>query len=136
MPLRECVGDQIQILAKTAAGDLVMVNPSEFADGKSAGTLSPLDATEAVMIYVREDKIPVYNLDGQVLHTAQGLKGVVAAASFDFPRINLVNQLVDSTHEFGFPAIEPLRGAPPADFVYPDDYISGVADRPADEGKF
>ncbi len=44
--------------------------------------------------------------------------------------------MVDSTIEFGFPAIEPLRGAPPPGFVYPADYISGVADEPRHKGKY
>jgi len=71
-----------------------------------------------------------------VLNSATGLGGNLEAAEMPFPRYNLLQQLVDSTIEFGFPAIEPLRGAPPPGFVYPADYISGVADTPDHEGKF
>ena len=71
-----------------------------------------------------------------MLNSAVGLGGNLEAAEMPFPRYNLTSQLVDSTIEFGFPAIEPLRGAPPAGFVYPAGYISGIAGEPEDEGDF
>jgi sulfur-oxidizing protein SoxB len=135
--LRKCVEDKILILAKKPDGTLVMVNPVQYRDAREAGHILVVDAVEAVRRYIAGTDINVYDLDGALIHTALGLGGNVEAAEMEpFPRYNLLKQLVDSTIEFGFPAIEPLRGAPPPGFVYPPDYISGVADRPEDDGKF
>lgn len=135
--LRKCVEDKTQILAKKPDGTLVMVNPVEYKAAREAGSIEVVDAVEAVRRYIAETAIEVRNLDGVLIHTALGLGGDVEAADMPFfPRYNLLSQLVDSTIEFGLPAIEPFRGAPPPGFVYPADYISGVADTPDDEGKF
>jgi len=162
---RATVGEKIQILAKDASGDLVMVSPSEYKTGMESNpqTIFPLDAVEALARYISEDSIPVYNWSGGVksaapMHTAQGLNGLKASgeinpvggvkfANFEYPRINLVNDagksentLVDCTKEFGSPCIEPLRGAEGAiangNVVLPANYIKGVADAPSEEGEF
>lgn len=119
LSLRECAKDKISILAQTSAGVLVYVNPVVYKAGLTDGSLRPLDAVEVVRRYIQTH-----------------LNARVRAQAFDFPRINLSTQLVDSTVEFGFAAIEPLRGAPPAGFVYPVDYRSGVADTPSNKGRF
>lgn len=151
--LREFVGDKILVVAKDTDGDFVMLNPQAFSLGKKAGTVQPVDAVEVVARYISGTDIPVYAWDaaagkkGAVHHTAKGLGGKVQVANFEYPRINLVddsgkpaNTLVDCTVEFGSPCIEPFRGAEAAvangNVPLPKGYIKGVADRPANEGKF
>jgi 2',3'-cyclic-nucleotide 2'-phosphodiesterase (5'-nucleotidase family) len=53
-----------------------------------------MDATEVVRMYL-----------------ATFPNNTLTASSFVFPRINITEPLPDSTAEFGFPVIEPLRGA-------------------------
>lgn len=134
----ECVGDLIQILAKDSEDsnpNIVFVNPKEYDDGLNAGKLFPLDVVEALKYYINQSNIPVYDWDpilmqkDILLHTAQGLDGEVEFDEFDYPRINLTTPLVDATEEFGFPVIEPLRGAA----LVPGDH---VADPPANQGSF
>ena len=134
--LRKCVENKTLILAKKPDGSLVMVNPVDYAGLRTTGAIEVVDAVEAVRRYIESDAITVTDMDGNVLNSTTGLGGNLEAAEMPFPRYNLLQQLVDSTVEFGFPAIEPLRGAPPPGFVYPAGYISGVADTPDDEGKF
>lgn len=143
---RAKVGDKIQILAKDANGNLIMVNPQEYKDGTEAKAILPLDAVEALARYIKESTIPVYDWDAAsmsksvLLHTASGLGGGVKFADFEFPRINLVNPLTNCTIEFGSPCIEPFRGAEGAlangNVTLPPGYIKGVADTPAKEGEF
>ncbi len=134
--LRKCVENKTLILAKKPDGSLVMVNPVDYKALRASGAIEVVDAVEAVRRYIESDSITVTDMDGNVLNSATGLGGNVEAAEMPFPRYNLLQQLVDSTIEFGFPAIEPLRGAPPPGFVYPAGYISGVVDTPNDKGKF
>ena len=134
--LRKCVENKTLILAKKPDGSLVMVNPVDYKALRASGAIEVVDAVEAVRRYIESDSITVTDMDGNVLNSATGLGGNLEAAEMPFPRYNLLQQLVDSTIEFGFPAIEPLRGAPPPGFVYPAGYISGVADAPDDKGKF
>jgi len=134
--LRKCVQDRTMILAKKPDGSLVMVNPVDYKSLRASGAIEVVDAVEAVRRYIASDTITVTDMNGNVLNSTTGLGGNVEAAEMPFPRYNLLSPLVDSTLEFGFPAIEPLRGAPPQGFVYPADYISGVADTPDDEGRF
>jgi S-sulfosulfanyl-L-cysteine sulfohydrolase len=134
--LRKCVESKTLILAKKPDGSLVMVNPVDFKALRATGEVEVVDAVEAVRRYIESDAITVTDMEGNVLNLAVGLGGNLEAAEMPFPRYNLLAPLVDSTIEFGFPAIEPLRGAPPEGFVYPDGYISGVADTPDDEGDF
>lgn len=155
---REAVGDLIQILSKDAEDDLgnyVLVNPSEYHIGMTSvpQKLFPLDVVEAIARYIRDVDIDVFDWDviamekSNLLHTAKGLGGAVVKENFDYPRINLINDngetentLVDSRIEFGFPVIEPLRGAEGAlingNIILPDGYIKGVADTPSSEGVF
>jgi len=135
--LRKCVQDKTLILAKKPNGNLVMVNPVDYKALRASGDIQVVDAVEAVRRYIESANVTVTDMTGNVLVSATGLGSTVEAVDMPFfPRYNLLRQLVDSTIEFGSPAIEPLRGAPPAGFVYPADYISGVADTPDDEGKF
>ncbi|KPJ93612.1 MAG: hypothetical protein AMJ53_06915 [Gammaproteobacteria bacterium SG8_11] len=109
---RDCVGDKIKIMAKNADDELILVNPKEFADGKGT-TVFQVDAVELVARYIAGNAIPVKDLNGNTLYVAHGLKGTVKEAEFrkTFPRINLTSALPDQVIEFGFPIIEPLRGA-------------------------
>jgi len=134
--LRKCVENKTLILAKKPNDDLVMVNPVDYKKLRASGEIKVVDAVEAVRRYIASDTITVTDMEGNVLNSTVGLGGNVEAADMPFPRYNLLSPLVDSTVEFGFPAIEPLRGAPPEGFVYPAGYISGVADTPDDEGHF
>ena len=134
--LRKCVENKTLILAKKPDGSLVMVNPVDYKTLRASGEIEVVDAVEVVRRYIESDSITVTDMDGNVLNAAVGLGGNLEAAEMPFPRYNLLSPLVDSTIEFGFPAIEPLRGAPPVGFVYPAGYISGVADEPDDEGEF
>ncbi len=134
--LRKCVENKTLILAKKPDGALVMVNPVDYKTLRATGAIEVVDAVEVVRRYIESDSITVTDMDGNILNSAIGLGGNLEAAEMPFPRYNLLAPLVDSTIEFGFPAIEPLRGAPPEGFVYPAGYISGVADMPDDEGDF
>jgi len=134
--LRKCVENKTLIVAKKPNGDLVMVNPVDYKALRASGEILVVDAVEVVRRYLESDTITVTDMAGNVLNSAVGLGGNLEAAEMPFPRYNLLTPLVDSTIEFGFPAIEPLRGAPPVGFVYPDGYISGVADTPDHEGHF
>jgi len=134
--LRKCVESKTLILAKKPDGSLVMVNPVDYKALRASGEIEVVDAVEAVRRYIESDNITVTDMAGHVLNSTVGLGGNLEAAEMPFPRYNLLAPLVDSTIEFGFPAIEPLRGAPPVGFVYPEGYISGVADAPDDEGDF
>jgi len=134
--LRKCVADKTLILVKKSDGSLVMVNPVDYKNLRASGEIEVVDAVEVVRRYIASDTITVTDMNGNVLNSTVGLGGNVEAADMPFPRYNLLSPLVDSTVEFGFPAIEPLRGAPPEGFVYPAGYISGVADTPDDEGHF
>ncbi len=151
LTLREfaSLNDRIQILAKDGDGALVMVTPQQYADGRAAGTLAVVDAVEVLARYIGGGAMNVYDWNaaamakGDVKHVAQGLNSQVEFANFEFPRINLVdgdgnttNNLVDCTIEFGSPCIEPYRGAENGVVALPADYIKGVADTPADKGKF
>lgn len=134
--LRKCVEDKTLVLAKKPNGDLVMVNPVDYASLKAAGDIVVVDAVEAVRRYIESDTITVTDMSGNVLVSTTGLGGNLEAAEMPFPRYNLLSPLVDSTAEFGSPAIEPFRGAPAPGFVYPANYISGTADTPDDKGNF
>ena len=134
--LRKCVESKTLILAKKPDSSLVMVNPVDYKTLRASGEIEVVDAVEVVRRYIESDNITVTDMNGNVLNSAVGLGGNLEAAEMPFPRYNLLAPLVDSTIEFGFPAIEPLRGAPPQGFVYPAGYISGVADTPDNEGDF
>ncbi len=134
--LRKCVEHKTLILAKKTDGTLVMVNPVEYKSLRTSGKIEVVDAVEVVRRYIESDAIIVRDMQGNIMNSATGLGGNLEAAEMPFPRYNLLASLVDSTIEFGFPAIEPLRGAPPVGFVYPENYISGVADTADDEGDF
>lgn len=134
--LRKCVEDKTLILAKKPDGDLVMINPVQYETLLAAGDIVVVDAVEVVRRYIESDSVTVTDMSGTILVSTTGLGGNVEASEMPFPRYNLLNQLVDSAIEFGSPAIEPLRGAPPSGFVYPTNYISGIADTPADKGDF
>jgi len=134
----DCVGDLIQILAKDAQGpiaNIIFVNPKEYDDGLKAEKIFPLDAVEALKLYISKNSIPVFDWDAStmektsVLHTAQGLDGEIEFEDFDYPRINVTTPLIDATEEFGFPVIEPLRGARST----PSDRR---ADPPSNQGSF
>ncbi len=104
--LRKCVEDKTLILAKKPDGTLVLVDPVAYKTARSAGDIEVVDAVEVVRRYIAETAIDVYDLDGTLVHTATGLGGNVAPSDMPFfPRYNLLNQLVDSTIEFGSPAI-------------------------------
>jgi len=142
----------IQILTKMEAdsplkGEYIMVSPMDFKAGIDAGDYTQLDAVEVMGRYLSADTFTVYLPDGadadtlpDVSHIVTGMNGNLAKAGFDFPRIMLDVPLVDSTIEFGFPAIEPLRGAEGAiingNVTVPAGYIIGVADTPTDKQKF
>ena len=118
--------------------------------------LKVLDAVEALGRYIATNgDIDVYNWDpvaeatSTVRHSVEGLDGEFEGDDddFEYPRATLVdaygnrnvNDLTDCTTEFGFPCIQPMRGAeagigintpnPPA-----DGYIKGTADTPAMSG--
>jgi len=155
---REAVGDLIQILAKDAQGmngNYIMVNPTEYNLGltNTPQTIFPLDAVEALARYIKDSAIDVFDWDSttmtksSLLHTANGLGGKIVKAQFDYPRVNLINDLgesentlTDATIEFGFPVIEPLRGSEGAllngNITLPSGYIKGYADPPSSEGSF
>ncbi|MDH5407158.1 MAG: hypothetical protein OEY00_00955, partial [Gammaproteobacteria bacterium] len=141
---------KIQILAKeTATGDYVMVDGLEY-DAHIGGALSVLDATEAMGRYISATSIKVYDwvggAKGAELRTVAGLNGTFEGNNFDYPRANLIkadgtpgNDLTDCTIEFGFPCIQPMRGAEAGLGIHtslPGSFIKGTADAPADEGKF
>jgi len=134
----QCVGDLIQILAKDAESsmaNLIFVNPQEYEAGLQVQKIFPLDAVEALKLYISKFNISVFDWDpvllekSDLVHIAQGLGGEIEFDTFDYPRINVTTPLVDATLEFGFPVIEPLRGAPSV----PGDH---VADPPANQGVF
>lgn len=150
---KECVvakGD-IQILAKAADGDYVMVDALEYDAGIANGDLAVLDAVEALGRYISSNTIPVYDWDGskgQRLRTVRALNGKFQDVGFEYPRITLVdfdgnrgvNDLTDCSIEFGFPCIQPMRGAEAALNTTvpakPDTFVPGRADIPALSGTF
>jgi len=146
----------IRILVKEkASGDYVMVDTMEYDDyvdlvydtTDDDKPLAVLDTVEALGRYINAASITVYDWDGGAkagaLRTVAGLDGEVEADDFVYPRINLVNKdgaygndLTDCTVEFGFPCIEPLRGAQDGHQGIPGTYIRGTADAPAASGSF
>jgi hypothetical protein len=146
----------IQILTKTVEDVYVMADGLEYEVGIANGYLQVLDATEAMGRYISADSIKVYDWDGsarggkgkigELLRTVAGLNGTFEGNDFDYPRANLImadgtpgNDLTDCTIEFGYPCIQPMRGAEAGLGIHtklPGNYIKGVADAPADEGNF
>ena len=138
-----------RILAKSAAGDYVMVDGLEY-DADIGGALQVLDATEAMGRYISDTSIKVYDwvggAKGALLRTVNGLGGTFDGDDFVYPRANLImangnpgNDLTDCTVEFGFPCIQPMRGAEAGLGIHtslPAGYIKGTADSPSDEGEF
>jgi len=142
----------IQVLTKIKAdgpfkGEYIMVSPWAFKNGIDSGEFTPLDAVEVMGRYLKEDSFTVYLPDGadadtdmDISHVVTGMGQKLKMDTFDFPRITLDTPLVDSTIEFGFPAIEPLRGAEGGitngNVTVPAGYTIGIADAPADKGDF
>jgi len=116
---------KIKILAKTDGGDYVMTGGLDYEAGIASGDLLVLDATEALGRYISDASIEVFDwvagakvVDANSPRTVAGLGGTFAAATFEYPRANLIkadgtpgNDLTDCTIEFGFPCIQPMRGA-------------------------
>lgn len=141
----------IKILTKTADGDYVMADGLEYDAGIASGELAVLDATEAMGRYISSESIEVSDWDGSarggkgkkgaVLRTVAGLNGTFEGNDFDYPRAQLIkadgtpgNDLVDCTAEFGFPCIQPMRGAEAGLGIHtslPSNFIKGTADKPA-----
>ena len=163
--MTKCAAEKggIRILAKTPAGDYVMVDGLEYNVGIASGDLQVLDATEAMGRYISDTSIKVYDgegvdtdsdgtLDGvnkgAELRDVAGLGGTFEGNDFVYPRANLImadgnpgNDLTDCTVEFGSPCIQPFRGAEAGIGINTDDppapgYIKGYADTPALEGDF
>lgn len=135
------------IVEGALTGEYIMVSPMEFKIGIDSGEYTPLDAVEVMGRYLKADSFTVYLPDGDdagteldVSHVVTGMGGTLEKNGFDFPRITLDTQLVDSTVEFGFPAIEPLRGAEGGitngNVTVPPGYIIGVADEPSSGQRF
>ena len=138
----------VQILTKTSGGDYVMVDGLEYDTGIANGDLQVLDATEAMGRYISDTSIEVSDwaggAKGAVLRTVAGLGGTFEGNDFVYPRANLImadgvtpgNDLTDCTIEFGFPCIQPMRGAEAGlgtNTSLPTGYIKGTADEPSDE---
>ncbi|MDH5324507.1 MAG: hypothetical protein OEZ68_03660 [Gammaproteobacteria bacterium] len=148
-------GDILILAKETATGDYVLVDNLEYDAGVNQhnstgdGSLTVLDAVEALGRYISDASIDVYVWNGGAKVAAAhspvaGLGGTFSG--LEFPRVNLVkmdgtdgNDLTDCSIEFGSPCIQPFRGAEAAFGVtvpIPAGYIKGTADAPALEAEY
>jgi len=159
--MTKCAAEEggTRILAKMG-DDYVMVDGLEYDAGLASGTIQVLDATEAMGRYISDVSIEVFegvgvNNDADpeldivtkgapMAHSPiAGLGGTFDGDDFVYPRANLImangdpgNDLTDCTIEFGFPCIQPMRGAEAglgSNTSLPGTYIKGKADKPSDE---
>jgi len=133
---RACADKKIKVLAKTQkayGAPMILVTPTQYA-ARSVGDTSiyPMDVVEAVGRYIGESKIIVtdWTSGTAVPVSRRDLGGAVRSKDFapTFPRINLLQPLVNGFNEFGFGVIQPLRGAAHA--------ITPAANKPASRGTF
>ncbi len=136
---RACADEKMLILVKTGkayGAPMAWVNSTQFSQRKTQSidgySIYPLDVVEAFGRYVNEGDIALVDLRSGTAETVlvKGLGGAVTAGNLapTFPRINLLKDLPDGRDEFGFPVIQPMRGAT----LSPTHRV----DSPDDEGDF